>query len=213
MTTRNKSVFFGLFLVVAGALLLLQQFLHFPFGGLFIALLFVAAGCVFLFYLIKRRENWWLVFPGYALVTIGIIIAFSKLLPKSEQHYGGMIFFAGLALAFLTVFLLNQTYWWAIIPAGVLTTLGAIVGLQLGGLASGGLLFLGIGVTFAVLGFMPIGRAEKWPWIPAGICLLLGLILLVSSGALVNSVLGWIWAIGLILVGGYFILRTFVKKN
>lgn len=212
MSDRSKRILLGVFLVVAGTVFLLQQLLGIPIGGLFIALVFIAGGAVFLYFLARDREKWWLVIPGFTLAAIGLLIAINELLPKAANNYGGSIFLASLALSFLVIYFLKRTQWWAIIPAGALLTLALIAGLRFNGVANGGLLFLGIGATFAVLGLMPVGREEKWPWIPAGICLLLGMVLLVTSGALVDSILGWIWALGLILVGGYFIIRAFVKK-
>lgn len=212
MSEQSKRVLLGVLLVVAGAVFLLQQLLDIPVGGLFIALLFVLAGCVFLYFLLKDRQKWWLVIPGFTLIGIGGIIAMDKLFPNLAGRFGGAFFLAMIALSFLVVYLLKPSQWWPIIPAGVLITLALVAGLELNGMASGGLLFLGIGSTFTVLGLMPVGKAEKWPWIPAGICLLLGLILFASSGALMGSAAGWVFALVLIAAGAYFVIRSLVKK-
>lgn len=213
MSEQSKRILLGALLVLAGVVFLLQQLLDIPVGGLFIALLFVAAGCVFLYFLLRDREKWWLVIPGFTLIGIGALIAIDKLFPQVGGRFGGSIFLTAVALSFLVVYLLKPSQWWPIIPAGVLITLALVAGLDLDGMASGGLLFLGIGTTFAVLGLMPIGKAEKWPWIPGGICLLLGLILFASSGALVESAMGWVLALVLIAAGAYFVIRSLVKKE
>jgi hypothetical protein len=80
-------------------------------------------------------------------------------------------------------------------------------------MAQGGLFFLGIGATFAALGLLPVGQKEKWPWIPAAICLILGTLIMVGSGALVDSVFGWVWAAAFLGVGLFLIIRSIVKKQ
>lgn len=213
MSDQSKRILLGVLLVVAGAVFLLQQLLDIPVGGLFIALLFVMAGCVFLFLLLKDREKWWLVIPGFTLIGIGAVIAMDKLFPRIGGRFGGAIFLAAVALSFLVIYILKPSQWWPIIPAGILITLALVAGLELEGTASGGLLFLGIGATFTVLGLMPVGKTEKWPWIPAGICLLLGLILFASSGVLMESAMGWVLALVLIAAGAYFVIRSLVRKE
>lgn len=213
MSEQSKRILLGVLLVVAGGVFLLQQLLDIPVGGLFIALLFIIAGCVFLYFLLKDREKWWLVIPGFTLIGIGAIIAMDKLFPQLAGRFGGSVFLAAVALSFLAVYILKPAQWWPIIPAGILITLALVAGLQINGMASGGLLFLGIGTTFAVLGLMPVGKTEKWPWIPAGICLLLGLVLFASSGVLMESMVGWVLALGLIAAGAYFVIRSLVKKE
>lgn len=213
MSDQTKRILFGVLLVLAGGVFLLQQLLNIPIGGLFIALLFVVAGCVFLYFLLRDREKWWLVIPGFTLLGIGAIIAMDKLFPQMAGRFGGSIFLGAVALSFLVVYILKPTQWWPIIPAGILITLALVAGLELNGAANGGLLFLGIGATFTVLGLMPVGKNEKWPWIPAVICLLLGLILVASSGALMESAMGWVLALVLIALGAYFVIRSLVKKE
>ncbi len=213
MSEQSKRILLGVLLVVAGGVFLLQQLLDIPVGGLFIALLFIIAGCVFLYFLLKDREKWWLVIPGFTLIGIGAIIAMDKLFPQLAGRFGGSVFLTAVALSFLVVYILKPAQWWPIIPAGILITLALVAGLQINGMASGGLLFLGIGTTFAVLGLMPVGKTEKWPWIPAGICLLLGLVLFASSGVLMESMVGWVLALGLIAAGAYFVIRSLVKKE
>ncbi len=213
MSEQSKRILLGVLLVVAGGVFLLQQLLDIPVGGLFIALLFIVAGCVFLYFLLKDREKWWLVIPGFTLIGIGTLIAMDKLFPQLAGRFGGSVFLAAVALSFLAVHILKPSQWWPIIPAGILLTLALVAGLNLNGMANGGLLFLGIGATFTVLGLLPVGKTEKWPWIPAGICLLLGMVLFAGSGALVNSFMGWVLALGLILVGGYFVIRSLIRKE
>jgi hypothetical protein len=41
----------------------------------------------------------------------------------------------------------------------------------------------------------------------------LGTLILVGSGALVNSIFGWIWAVGFVAAGVYLVVRSFMKKE
>ena len=216
MNNTTKRVFFGIALILIGALFLVQQIFNLPIhlGGLVVATVFILAGLAFIYVLLNNRENWWAAIPGLVLIGLGTLITCSEFFPTFAGRFGGSLFLGFIGLAFLVVLLVKRENWWAVIPAGVLFTLAFVAGVaQVNGLASGATFFLGIGLTFAVVGAMPIGRNEKWPWIPAGICIVLGTMLMIGSGALINSVFGLIWPAILVLVGGYLILRTFLKKN
>ena len=213
MSNQLKRILLGVLLILAGGVFLLQQFFDIPLGSLFIAFLFMAAGAVFLFMLLKNREKWWVVIPGFTLIGLGLLIAADKLFKGMDGGIGGMIFLGSIALSFLVVFLLKQDQWWPIIPAGVLATLALVSGIQVSGMARGGIFFLGIGATFAVLGLLPVGKTEKWPWIPAGILLVFGFLLLAGSGALFNTIAGWVWALVLIGLGLFFIIWSILKKK
>ena len=212
MSEQFKRILLGVLLILAGGVFLLQQFLHIPIGSLFIALLFIAAGAVFLFMLLKNRERWWVVIPGFTLIGIGLLIGADRIFPGMDGGIGGMIFLGSIAVSFLVVYLLKPDQWWPIIPAGVLATLALVAGIQVGGMAKGGIFFLGLGATFAVLGLLPVGKKEKWPWIPAAILLVFGFLLLAGSGVLLHSIAGWVWALILIAVGAFFILWSILKK-
>ena len=155
MSEQSKRVLLGVLLVVAGGVFLLQQLLDIPVGGLFIALLFIIAGCVFLYFLLKDREKWWLVIPGFTLIGIGSIIAMDKLFPQLAGRFGGSVFLAAVALSFLAVYILKPAQWWPIIPAGILITLALVAGL--GGSFVGGLLaslLAGDGLAFKPSGII-----------------------------------------------------------
>ena len=124
------------------------------------------------------------------------------------------MFLGSIAVSFIAILVLRPTYWWAVIPAGVLTTIAVIAGIRGDyGVLRGGLFFLGVGGTFAAVGLMPVGKDQKWPWIPAAICFVLGTLLIIGSGALVNSIFGWVWAVAFLGVGVYLVVRSFMKKE
>ncbi len=211
---KNHQVLFGSLLVLAGIVFLLQQIFHLPMGALFVSMFFAAGGIVFLYVVVTNRKNWWTLIPGCTLLGLATLIAGSEFFPRFIDQFGGTVFLGSIALSFIGVLILEPHNWWAVIPAGVLSTIALIAGIRDGnGMLQGGLFFIGIGATFAVVGLLPVGKKEKWPWIPAAICFVLGTLIMIGSGALANTIFGWVWAIGFLGVGVYLIARSFIKGN
>ncbi len=214
MKNNTKQIVIGGLLVLAGIIFLIQQIFHLSLGGLFVSLFFAAGGAAFLYVVLRKHENWWAFIPGFTLLGLAVLIASAELLPSVANQFGGSIFLGAVALGFVAILIVKPSHWWAVIPAGALATLALIAGIPGGnGMIQGGLFFAGIGATFAAVGLMPVGRNEKWPWIPAGICFVIGTLIMLGSGAFVDSVMGWIWAVGFLLVGGYLVVRSFIKKE
>lgn len=97
------------------------------FGGpIFLGALGVSFGLVYL----RARQNWWAVIPGGVLLTLALVAGVDQVLPGVES---GGLFFLGLAVTFLLVYLLSasgERMTWALIPAGVLFVIGLIVTLS-----------------------------------------------------------------------------------
>ena len=214
MNDNSKRFLFGGLLVLAGVVFILQQLFNWPIGGVFISLLFAVGAFVFLFVFLRNHSQWWALIPGLTLLGLALVIATGDLFPRFNSQFGGTLFLGSIALAFILIFVVRRDFWWAIIPAGVLTTIALMTAIpDQNGMFTGGLFFLGVGATFGVLGLLPVGKKDKWPWIPAAICLVLGTLILIGSGALVNSVFGWIWAGAFLVAGIYLVVRTLVKKE
>jgi hypothetical protein len=176
-------------------------------GGIFWGLIFAAGGLFFLYILVNQRENWWAAFPAFTLLGL----ALSSFLPDSLDGYGGLAFFAGISLAFWWVYFTDPERWWAIIPAGVLLTLGIISTLEelAGDQGTGGLFFLGLGLTFILVAILPGGRGRSWAIIPGTVLLVFGALL----GTPYSGFTEYLLPAALILVGGYFVLRFFVNRS
>ena len=214
MKNLSKQALFGTLLVLAGIVFLVQQIFHLPIGGLFVSMFFLAGGLVFLYVVLKNKEHWWALIPGSTLVGLAVLIACGDLAPRFASMFGGTIFLGAIALGFVGVYLLKPSNWWAVIPAGAVATIALVAGIQNGhGMLQGGVFFLGIGATFAALGLLPNLKTEKWPWIPAAVCFVLGTLIMIGSGALVDSIFGWIWAIAFVAAGVYLVVRSFKKKD
>jgi hypothetical protein len=204
MRKYDPRLIFGGLLLLGGLLSLLDVMgVIGNAGGVFWGLIWGAVGVYFLYLLMAdRSRNWWAAFPGFIFVGM----ALSSLLPSPLDAFSGLIFFAGISIAFLWFYFNNtEGNWWAIIPAGVLLTLGAISALdEFSTFDTGGFLFVGLGLTFALVALLPGGNQRSWAFIPAVILLIFGTLLVPSFG-LAN----YVGPALLILLGGFLVFRFF----
>lgn len=214
MKWANWRVYLGVALLLLGGFGLLQSLGIFPAGGNLVALLFGGlfslGGVAFLAVLFQNRANWWAAIPGVILLDLGLLTAGGALLPGLAARYGGVFFMAGLSFSFWLVVLVAPQNWWAIIPAGTLLTLAAIIGLEETTLLeTGGVFFLGLALTFALVGLARVnGQRMSWPWIPAGVLLVLGILISLSAAHLMN----FIWPAALILAGLFLVIRALTQR-
>jgi len=203
----------AILLIVAGALLLLQNVgILESVVTLIWALILAAGGLVFLYlFLTERTRHWWAIIPGFALLGAAALVAIDQFFPRIGGDVGGMILLGGLGLAFFVIYFQNREYWWAIIPGGALVTLALITGLEsvFDGYELGGLLFVGLGLTFGVLYLLPSPyKWMKWFIIPAGVLLGMGLLITVAA----IGAFQYLGAFALILVGLFLLYRMFVSR-
>jgi len=213
MRRGEVRVIGGILLIAAGVLFLLQNI---GILGADIAftwpLLFGAGGAVFLYVFLTNRANWWAVIPGFVLLSLAAVIALDQFAPQVEETWGGAIFLGGIGLAFWVVYFFKREHWWAIIPGGVLLTIALVAGLSsvLEDIEMGGVFFLGLGLTFALLSFLPTPEGRmKWALIPAAVLLVMGLLITAAATAVLN----YLWPAVLILAGLYLIFRTFASRH
>jgi len=203
MKRIDPRIIIGVLLIAGGGLALAQSMGWLENAtDIFFGAVFLLAGLAFLALLLS--ENWWAVFPGATLVAIGILI----LLPESLDNLGGLIFLGFLALAFWYVYVRNRVEsWWALIPAGVLSTLAIVTVLpeRIGVFETGGVFFLGLGATFLLVALL-VGM--QWAYWPAGVLGIMGAVSLVTQLEVGN----YIWALALIAVGAYLLLRYFMNR-
>ncbi len=198
---------FGILLILGGVLFLLEALHLIVIGDWLWGLAFMAAGAVFLYVYFTRREQWWPLIPGCTLAGIGVGILLASLFPVLD-FLTGMFVLGGIGLGFLLIYLARRDYWWAIIPAGTMLSLALVTVAErvfVDDVGVPGVLFLGLGLTFAVLALVSTGQGRmKWPWIPAAVLGLMG-ILMIGAGIDQTGI-----AFALVLVGAglYLILRT-----
>lgn len=211
MKITNWRIFAGGLLIVVGLMTLLETLSIFPFTDILWGIVMGLGGLAFLVYLVGNRSSWWAIIPGVVLLSLSALIIFDTVFPTYQGDVGGIIFLGGIGLAFWLVYGMETKRWWAIIPAGVLTTLAGTVFFDEFTQLDGGVFFLfGIAVTFALVALLPgLPGNKKWPWIPAGILFVISILALFSS-------LNWtsfFWAVLLIGAGLFLILRNFLPNK
>jgi hypothetical protein len=198
----------GILLIAVGILALLQGLgILADITPLLWALIFGLGGALFLYVFLTSRDNWWAVIPGFVLLSIGALIALERLFPATSGDWGGVLVLGGIGLAFWVVYFLKREHWWAIIPGGVMLTTALVVGLSstLEDVETGGVFFLGLGLTFGLLAVLPSPEGRmRWAFIPAAVLLIMGLVIAAAA----TEILNYLWPIALILVGLYLILRV-----
>jgi len=176
-------------------------------GGVFWGVIWGAAGLFFIYLLLNDRvHNWWAAFPGFTFLGMAV----SSMLPKALEAFDGLLFLGGISFAFWWVYFTDRSRWWAIIPGGVLLTLGVVSSLgDVSGMDTGGLFFLGLGLTFILVAVLPGVGNRTWALIPGVILMLFGTILGIPSLGLS----GYIMPAVLIIAGGYLVLRFFRRES
>lgn len=182
----------GTILLILGGLALLSNLgLFWGLGSFMTAALFAVGGVLLLRLYRDRPRRAVLIVPSFALFAVAAAIVGGAL--------SGGLFLGVLGLGFVAVYARDKRQWWAVIPAGVLLTLGLVAGLDalVPHFGAGSVLFIGWAATFALLTVLPEHR-QKWGIYPA-----LGLaavaVLVLSSGG------GWLLPVIMVGAGLYLL--------
>lgn len=203
-------ILWGLLLILAGVLFLLDLVDYISIGDYQWAIILGIGGLAFFSVFIADRNQWWALFPSFGLLIGAAVLFLETAFPELPGDIGGAIAMGGIGLAFLIIFLINTENWWALIPAGVLISLSLGLGLSIyiDGLEMGGVLLIGLGLTFGLIGLVPTQQGRmRWAFIPALILLAIGFIILLAS----FNLFLYLWPLGLIAVGVliiYGVLKT-----
>jgi len=206
MQLSRSSLVWGLTLLALGGLLLAQNLNLLRAPVPVWAVVFGGLGLLFLLTALFNRSLWGLLIPGSILFGLAVVIFLSEGNVASGNVIGA-VFLASVALPFWIIALIRRANWWAIIPAGAVSVLAAMPLLaesRVSGQIVGGVFFLGLGVTFALVRLATVGRPGMgWAWYPAVILGAIGLIVLASGDARL-----WPW----VLIGGgvLLLLRSIV---
>jgi hypothetical protein len=210
MKRQALSILWGLLLILAGVFFILDLVGFIAIGDYQWAIILALGGLAFLSVFISDRNQWWSLFPGFALLVAGTILYLETAFPHLPDDLGGIIATGGIGLAFLIIFLINIANWWALIPAGVLLSIA--VGLLLSALVPsvnvGGIFLIGLGITFGIIGILPTQQGRmRWAFIPALVLIVIGFFILIASFNLFSV----LWPLGLIAAGIliiYTVMRT-----
>lgn len=148
------------------------------------AFVMFAIGLPFLIVYLWNRKNTWGLIVAFILTSVGVIPLLTTFQTKGET-IGAFVMFA-IALPFWVTFLVASRNWWAVIPAGILTSVGATVFLigvwdfnDTGIAILNGVMNLGIAATFFLLWLRRGTHPVDWAKYPAIAFLIFGLIALV----------------------------------
>jgi hypothetical protein len=208
----GSPILWGLLFIVGGVLFLLENLGIFHSSGLFWAIVLALGGFFFLTMFGGLRTNWWAIIPGITLLGVSLLIIIGELFPAFNDDLGGVIVLGAIGTGFLLIYLMNRSYWWAIVPAGVMFSISLMIAIDTytTGFDAGGIILLGLGVTFAILARLPGLQVEmRWAWIPAVVLGLIGIFILAAS----SDIHGYLWPIALILLGLIFIWRTIRNQS
>ena len=212
MNWITSRTFWGVLLIIGGIIFLLENLGIVAIGEAFWGILLGVAAIGFLSVYLTNRENWWALIPGMILLSVSALIILNTIFPGGTGELGGVIVLGGIGLAFLLIYLTNRENWWAIIPAGVMLTLSIVVllGEVISGFEVGGIFFLGLGLTFALVAILPTPHGQmKWAFIPAGVMIVMGLLITAALSPLIN----YIWPVALILAGLFLVFRAYVWRR
>ena len=213
MKALASRTLWGSLLILGGILFLLDNLGYIKIGGLVWAIILAVGGLVFVSVFLSDRQHWWALIPGIILLAVAATVAVDYLFAGRAGDLSGMIVLGGISLAFWMVYFVNREHWWAIIPAGVLATLAVVTGLDnilTGGIDTGGIFFLGLGATFALVAVLPTPHGQmKWAFIPAVVLIIIGLFVIGAATDLLN----YIWPVALILAGAVILFRGFIWRR
>ncbi len=211
MSSVAVRVTLGIALALAGFLALVDLFVDGADLGLWWIGVQLGASAVFWVAFATDRGSWWAAIPGAVLAAIGVrsLLELSGSIPTWHDF----VFFAIASLGFWAVAASRKRRWWAIIPAGILITLGVadLAGRLLGEQADGVAFFTGAALTFVVLALAPGGRAQRWAWFPAiGLAIVAAIVALSVDGLDIGAAA--IWPI-LVVVAGIAIVVSALRSR
>ena len=216
MSEKTRGMVIGGAIIIIGIFALISNLHIVTFASeLFWALIFTGGAIAFWSVYYRDKKQWWALIPAGFLIMIAITIILN-IIPGVSSDIIGAIFLWGLGLAFISVYVIKHTHWWAIIPGGILTTLGFIVFINqifwVHGEFQSFVLFFGIGLTF---GFLYLIKNDEnklgWAKFPAAALILFSFfLLLVSDDTILSDIL---FPIGIIGLGLIIVINTIRRSS
>jgi hypothetical protein len=199
MQRSRWAILWAVVLILGGAILLAQN-LHLlgQFEAPIWTFIFGGVGVLFLLDAISSRGNdWWALIPGCVLLGIAATIFLAERDIRGEWVGSVMLF--SIALPFLLIYVIKRgSFWWALIPGGVVTAVAIIpiLTLKLPGEVIGTYVMWAIAVPFWVVYLA--NRRNWWALIPAGVMTVVGIIPILTLGVrgeAIGTFVMWVIAI------------------
>ena len=205
---RSRStILVAIVLILSGGLLLAQNLnllgpLQLPVGSYILG----GLGLLFLLvFLTAPADDWWAAIPGCVLLGVGTA-TYLDTLPIPVEWGGSAVLFS-IGLPFLLIYLVKRgSFWWALIPGGIMTALAviAILSLRVPGEVVGALVLWLIALAFWIV--YGVNRRNWWAIIPAGTMTVIGLMPLLSLNDVPAQFIGGAFFVGLSAVFGLIYL-------
>jgi hypothetical protein len=113
---------------------------------------------------LRDRALWWTLIPAYVLLAIAVMVGLIGLGVLDDLLVPAYVLLA-IALPFFVVYVRNRTYWWALIPGGILAVIGLAFLIAEAAFAYiGALVLILVGVGLLVRAF---ARREPAAGVPA----------------------------------------------
>ena len=176
-------------------------------GALFLFLIALSFLAVYL----NDRKRIWAVLVAYIFGVLSIAPMMAS--GGETVAYYGPIFLFAVALPFFILYLRSGNYWWAIIPAGAVTTVSVIAALAIAGLiqseTEGGfvsaIMMSGLAVPFAVLW---LRHAKQWAKIAT-----IGLLVLALGSIFFATYTQILWPLAIVVVGMYLFFTALRPRH
>lgn len=182
-------------------------------GEFIAALLLFGIALPFLVVYLSDRSRWWALIPAFTLGVVALIPLLANRL--SGEAMGAFVLLVLLALPFLVVYLVSPPNWWALIPAGVLGSIGLslllssieVFGATWSTLISA-FMFLGWAATFGLLWMRRGSQPTEWAKYPALAMLGVALVTMILSSGMQQY-----WPLVLIAVGALVLLNNLRERQ
>ena len=156
-----------------------------------------------------KPDFWWALIPGFVFGGLTALVVLEEAnFVLLRGDIPAAIFLAGVAFAFLAVYIARRDFWWAIIPFGAIMGVALLVAF-----GNVSYLFFGLAGTFVLLALMKIDGAHmSWPWIPALILGVIGSVFFVTEAIAALTAMNFIIPVALIAVGGFLLFRGIFRR-
>ena len=204
MKPKITSVFWGLILVLGGALFLVVNlgYIHSASPTFWMAIFACLGGLFLVSYFLNGIQHWGWLFPALIFGALALTIGLSE--AGVQDGLTAAPILLSVALPFGVAFALKpRQRWWALIPAWVMAAVTGIVLLsgQIQGELMGTFVLYAIALPFFVVFF--VNRANQWALIPGGILAVVGLFPLLATrlnGSLMGAAVLLLIALPFLLV-------------
>jgi len=207
MQRSRRTILWAVVLIVGGSLLLAQNMnLLGQFQAPIWTLLLGGLGLVFLLdFATAPDRDWWALIPGCVLLGVAATIYLGSREVRGE--WIGSLMLVSIGLPFLLIYLFKRaSFWWALIPGGIMVVVAIIPILTLGVSSDvvGAFVIWMIALPFWVVYLA--NRRNWWAIIPAGTMTVIGLMPLLSFSRVPGQFIGGVFFIGLAAVFGLIYL-------